>query len=64
VFGEDEAMLQAQQAAIDANPDHEFYNLNIDMGGMWVRKLLERALESEGRPAAAPGAAPAASAKA
>jgi len=49
-------MLQAQQAAIDANPDHEFYNLNIDMGGMWVRRLLERALESEGRPVAAPAA--------
>jgi len=56
VFGEDEAMLQAQQAAIDANPEHEFYNLNIDMGGMWVRRLLERALEAEGRPAAAPAA--------
>jgi vanillate O-demethylase monooxygenase subunit len=54
VFGEDEAMLQAQQAAIDANPDYEFYNLNIDMGGMWVRRLLERALEAEGRLAALP----------
>lgn len=35
VFGEDEEMLTAQQAAIEANPDHEFYNLNIDAGGMW-----------------------------
>ncbi|MEV8146709.1 aromatic ring-hydroxylating dioxygenase subunit alpha [Arthrobacter sp. NPDC080073] len=49
VFGEDEAMLAAQQAAIDANPDYEFYNLNIDAGGMWVRRLIERQLESEGR---------------
>ncbi|WP_241842914.1 aromatic ring-hydroxylating oxygenase subunit alpha [Agromyces albus] len=64
VFGEDEAMLQAQQAAIDANPDHEFYNLNIDMGGMWVRRLLERALEAEGRSIAARAPAPAASSKA
>jgi vanillate O-demethylase monooxygenase subunit len=55
VFGEDEAMLLAQQTAIDANPDYEFYNLNIDMGGMWVRRLLERALEAEGRLAALPG---------
>lgn len=47
VFSEDEAMLTAQQAAIDANPDYEFYNLNIDAGGMWVRRLLERALEAE-----------------
>ena len=38
VFGEDEAMLTAQQAAIDANPDYEFYSLNIDAGGMWVRR--------------------------
>ena len=49
VFGEDEAMLTAQQAAIDANPDYEFYSLNIDSGGMWVRRLIERMLEAEGR---------------
>jgi len=47
VFGEDEAMLTAQQAAIDANPDYEFYNLNIDAGGMWVRRLIQRMIESE-----------------
>lgn len=50
VFGEDEAMLKAQQEAIEANPDHEFYSLNIDMGGMWSRRLVERMLEAEGRP--------------
>lgn len=49
VFREDEDMLQAQQAAIDANPDYEFYNLNIDAGGLWVRRLLERQLAAEGR---------------
>jgi len=49
VFGEDEAMLSAQQAAIDANPDFEFYSLNIDAGGMWVRRLIERRLAAEGR---------------
>ncbi len=54
VFGEDEAMLKAQQDAIDANPDYEFYNLNIDAGGMWVRRLLERGLADEGRGTAAP----------
>jgi len=42
-------MLAAQQAAIDANPDYEFYNLNIDAGGMWVRRLIERRLAAEGR---------------
>jgi len=53
VFKEDEDMLQAQQAAIDANPDYEFYNLNIDAGGLWVRRLIERMLEAEGRPVSA-----------
>ena len=53
VFAEDEAMLAAQQAAIDANPDHEFYSLNIDAGGMWVRRILDRMLEAEGRDSAA-----------
>ncbi|MEV7134127.1 aromatic ring-hydroxylating dioxygenase subunit alpha [Arthrobacter sp. NPDC093128] len=52
VFGEDEAMLTAQQEAIDANPDYQFYSLNIDAGGMWVRRLIERMLEAEGRLAA------------
>lgn len=47
VFGEDEKVLAAQQIAIDANPDYEFYNLNIDAGGMWVRRLIERQLEAE-----------------
>lgn len=49
VFGEDEEMLMAQQQAIDANPEHEFYSLNIDMGGMWVRRILERMMQAEGR---------------
>lgn len=49
VFGEDERMLKAQQQAIRENPEHEFYSLNIDMGGMWVRRILERMLAAEGR---------------
>ncbi|RRJ88257.1 aromatic ring-hydroxylating dioxygenase subunit alpha [Gulosibacter macacae] len=49
VFGEDEEMLIAQQEAIEANPGHEFYSLNIDAGGMWVRRLLEAALAAESR---------------
>lgn len=49
IFAQDEAMLAAQQDAIDANPDYEFYNLNIDAGGMWVRRLIERHLAAEGR---------------
>ena len=53
VFGEDEEMLVAQQEGIDANPDHTFYSLNIDAGGMWVRRILDRMLDAEGRPSAA-----------
>lgn len=47
VFGEDEDMLVAQQNAIDANPEHEFYNLNIDAGGMWARRIIQRMIEAE-----------------
>ncbi|PKQ26345.1 MAG: Rieske (2Fe-2S) protein [Actinobacteria bacterium HGW-Actinobacteria-4] len=54
VFSEDEAMLKAQQETIDANPDYEFYSLNIDAGGMWVRRILERALAAEGRADSSP----------
>ncbi len=49
VFGEDEQMLTAQQRAIDANPDYEFYSLNVDAGGMWVRRILDRMLVAENR---------------
>jgi phenylpropionate dioxygenase-like ring-hydroxylating dioxygenase large terminal subunit len=49
VFGEDEEMLTAQQRAIDANPDYEFYSLNVDAGGMWVRRILDRMLVAEDR---------------
>lgn len=49
VFGEDEAMLAAQQKAIDLNPGHTFYSLNIDAGGMWVRRILDEMLAAEGR---------------
>ncbi len=49
VFAEDEEMLIAQQRAIDANPGHSFYSLNIDGGGMWVRRILDELLAAEGR---------------
>jgi vanillate O-demethylase monooxygenase subunit len=49
VFAEDETMLIGQQAGIDAHPGHEFYSLNIDAGGMWVRRILDTMLAAEGR---------------
>lgn len=50
IFHEDELVLEAQQKAIDAHPDHAFYNLNIDAGSMWARRLIDRLIDRE-RPA-------------
>jgi vanillate O-demethylase monooxygenase subunit len=47
IFREDEAILEAQQRAIDEHPDHQFYNLNIDAGSMWARKLIDRMVAAE-----------------
>ena len=42
IFHEDELILEAQQRAMDENPDRIFYNLNIDAGAMWTRKLIDK----------------------
>ncbi len=55
IFREDELVLEAQQQAIDANPGRPFYNLNIDAGSMWARRLIDRMTEREA-PAAAQAA--------
>ncbi|HEY2655642.1 MAG TPA: aromatic ring-hydroxylating dioxygenase subunit alpha [Solirubrobacteraceae bacterium] len=47
IFGEDEAVLAAQQQAIDDHPDKEFYNLNIDSGAMWARRLIDKMMAAE-----------------
>jgi len=47
VFGEDEAVLAAQQQGVDDHPDKEFYNLNIDAGAMWARRLIDRMMAAE-----------------
>jgi phenylpropionate dioxygenase-like ring-hydroxylating dioxygenase large terminal subunit len=47
IFAEDERILEAQQRAIDDHPDHRFYNLNIDGGSMWARKLIDRMVAAE-----------------
>ena len=41
IFREDELVLEAQQRAMDEHPDHQFYNLNIDAGSMWARRLID-----------------------
>lgn len=47
VFGEDEAILEAQQQAMLDHPEKEFYNLNIDAGAMWARRIIDRMLAAE-----------------
>lgn len=50
IFREDELVLEAQQKAIDEHPDHQFYNLNIDAGSMWARRLTEAMVARERAP--------------
>jgi phenylpropionate dioxygenase-like ring-hydroxylating dioxygenase large terminal subunit len=47
IFREDELVLEAQQKAIEEHPDHKFYNLNIDAGAMWARRLIDKLVDAE-----------------
>jgi phenylpropionate dioxygenase-like ring-hydroxylating dioxygenase large terminal subunit len=47
VFHEDEVILEAQQQAIEEHPDKRFYNLNIDGGAMWARRLIDTMMAAE-----------------
>lgn len=47
---EDEEVIEAQQRAIDANPGHVFYNLNIDAGSMWARRAIDRMIADDNAP--------------
>lgn len=47
IFAQDEVVLEAQQRAMDEQPDKEFYNLNIDAGAMWARKKITDMIEEE-----------------
>ena len=57
IFREDELILEAQQQAIDEHPGYSFYNLNIDAGSMWSRRLIDKMLQAEG-PAGKPAVIP------
>jgi phenylpropionate dioxygenase-like ring-hydroxylating dioxygenase large terminal subunit len=50
IFREDELVLEAQQKAMDEHPDHQFYNLNIDAGSMWARRLIDAMVARERTP--------------
>jgi vanillate O-demethylase monooxygenase subunit len=47
VYDQDHAVLEAQQKAIDRNPRQPFYNLNIDAGALWARRMIDRMLAKE-----------------
>jgi vanillate O-demethylase monooxygenase subunit len=47
IFREDEIILEAQQRALAANPGKTFYNLNIDAGAVWARRLIDRMVDAE-----------------
>ena len=49
--------LEAQQVAIDKNPRMPFYNLNIDAGALWARRLIDRMIVAEADKAVLPSAA-------
>ena len=51
IFREDEQVLEAQQQAMDDRPNQAFYNLNIDAGSMWARRLIDGLVARE-RPVA------------
>jgi vanillate O-demethylase monooxygenase subunit len=41
IFREDELILEAQQRAMVERPERAFYNLNIDAGAVWARRLID-----------------------
>jgi vanillate O-demethylase monooxygenase subunit len=47
IFREDESILEAQQRAIDDHPGYRFYNLNIDAGALWARKMIDGMMQRE-----------------
>lgn len=51
IVAEDRDVLLAQQQAMEAAPDAVFYNLNIDAGAMWARRIQDRMIAAETPPA-------------
>jgi vanillate O-demethylase monooxygenase subunit len=50
IFREDEIILEAQQQALLDYPERRMVNLNIDAGGVWSRKLIDRLVADESAP--------------
>jgi phenylpropionate dioxygenase-like ring-hydroxylating dioxygenase large terminal subunit len=51
VFAEDRAILEAQQASINANPDLKLRAYSIDQGGVRARQIIARAIAAAGEAA-------------
>ncbi|MGQ9367871.1 aromatic ring-hydroxylating dioxygenase subunit alpha [Azospirillum sp. ST 5-10] len=47
VYDQDHVVLEAQQKAIDRHARQPFYDLNIDAGALWARRLVERLIAAE-----------------
>jgi phenylpropionate dioxygenase-like ring-hydroxylating dioxygenase large terminal subunit len=47
VYDEDVVFLEEQQRAIGRYPRTPFYNLNIDAGPLWCRRLIDRKVAAE-----------------
>lgn len=50
IFREDEHVLRAQQIAMETYPDRKFYDLNIDAGAVWSRRLIDGMVGKEKSP--------------
>ncbi|MBV8629963.1 MAG: aromatic ring-hydroxylating dioxygenase subunit alpha [Silvibacterium sp.] len=57
ILAEDRRVIEAQQQMMRDNPDKVFYNLNIDAGAMWARRLVDEMLAKEQGPGRVPLAA-------
>lgn len=47
IFVEDQVVIEAQQRTIDANPNHDWNNLNIDAGSVWARRIIDEMIAQE-----------------
>jgi len=47
IFAEDQEVLERQQENIQANPDRSLLKLNIDMGGVQARKIIDQLIDGE-----------------
>ncbi len=53
IFVEDQVVVEAQQRAINENPDYALRNLNIDAGAMRARRIIDDMITSERQTTAA-----------